>query len=326
MVGIKFDFIVDKEACFAYWAQLLVHRKRFWAIDREYEYYRQLAGVLNELEKTAVGRLQLIFDNDKNGSWLPNRYISSGFRTLEERESWQLIRSALNAKFEEVWQRESPALYSWQSTLSNYSLSEFEPVLNKIANFWGIGSFSRTVRVKLFFYWRNDFTQGYSYRGVKDFIFLGISHMDPRGVVRVLSTLIHEVTHLFENESPLSREAFMEFISVLYGANLEKEEPDWRYLFNESIIKSIASGGPVEDYVFRSIFGGKTKLKSPESEPVVRSKETHNSQILWIVPKILDATTAYIDNDKRIDRGYVEEVAAAWIELRGLMKQAADNR
>lgn len=189
---IKFRFDVDKETCFVTWAQFLIKKKHtFTYIDEQESYYRNRTGKLDKSEEEAVAMLQRIYDNDRNGLWLAKRCIGEKIEDPLESQDWQLIRGRLNRKFEEVWAEEEPLLLQWQNTLRNYPLEEFNPLLESSLHFWGVQTFKEEVIAKLFFYWKNDFVKGLSYRGIDNFILLGISHAKLNMEIRAVGTLMH---------------------------------------------------------------------------------------------------------------------------------------
>lgn len=65
-MGLKFEFIVDKKANFAYWAQLLLGPRSWYFRKDNPQLFLEEAGVFSKEEQKALGELKLILEKESN--------------------------------------------------------------------------------------------------------------------------------------------------------------------------------------------------------------------------------------------------------------------
>jgi hypothetical protein len=323
---IKYDFQIDKEACFAYWAQSLV--KWVWYFDVvEAEHYIQKSGVLSAPEKEALESLKNLLQKENNGYlWLWDRYAGKKIVNIEEQTIWNEIGNALAERFEQIWIEELPKLERWQKNLRELNAEKLEMFLTRTANFFGVNANAeRCVAVKLLLRHRTDLPSGHVKQEFGDLVVLNISSVGIDRLDPVISTLVHETVHLFEYEYRIqSGRTGFDLLSESYSRiikphNLVQSAPSWRHLFVESIVTSMADAFSECHYWHYLNLADRAALlqKCRLTEFIYKPDEKKYSyQIRAVAARILPTTVAYLDKGDRIDAAYCDFAVQAWLDFR----------
>lgn len=320
---VKYDFQLDKNVCFAYWAQSLI--QWVWYFDsKERDYYAVLYGSLTDAEQNALQELKTFLQQKHTGFlWLWQRYSGAPLQEAEEIALWKRIYDALGAKFEIVWRNEAPKLAAWQKTLQEYSFSDVEKVLAKVERFFAVDALVPTkVTVKLLFHYDQKFPGGHTKKEFPNLILLNVSNVDIRHLNLVISVLAHEAIHPIVNRSPLAeelqRQAYLKIAKrwdFEYKASFER--PSWRHLFFEAVITSIAAPRNDKSYLNQLLFSRPALSDEERPARFIHQRNATNvwRQIQAVAEELAPLTQKYLDNELRIDQGYCDAVAAAWLNL-----------
>lgn len=318
---MTFYFTVDKDACFAYWAQSLMKWGTYF-YKKEFDFYTVFPYPLTTEEQGALSLLRTILEKRGHGYlWLWERYRGVALHNKEESILWEKIRLSLGSRFEKVWEVEYPLLFEWQKLLLGYGCDKkLETFLSRTAQFFGVNEYvDRDVEVRLVFCSDQHIPNGHTKREQKDFALLGLSRLNYGALDKVLSVLAHETVHLLENQSsfswPLLRVAHA---LVLEGKiNASKAGPSWRALLTESIITSMA-GSRLGNAYFETISSGTSSISNAgtsERFDYKKYKENFGKQIIFVASQIVAATASYLDQRKQMDQEYANAVAVAWFRL-----------
>jgi hypothetical protein len=315
-----FNFQINKEACFIYWAQYMAG----WSWNKrqeEVDYYVNLIGGLNNKEKKALGDFLAILEKDGNGYfWLWKRYNGESLDNKEDRKRLKEVKRLLSDSFERVWNAEYPKLEKWKENLSSFNFdNSFEKFILKTESFFNKKN-SWPLDVQLHFHTNERGTTGASKREFLNLILLGISNLDDSFLVKAVDTIFHEVIHLLdyqlESKDKLFKDLFMK--SKLHGFDIG--EISWKNLLKESVIYSIA--GRNFSYFIRSVFpdmymkmNDKKKLENFNYE---KNKENYTFQAQSVACNIRDLTALYLDSEKEMDNEYISKIIKTWESYLGL--------
>jgi len=322
---IKYNFLVDKEACFAYWAQSLI--KWSWYFEqKEFDYHQGLFGPFTDGEEKSLKLLASILNKKGNYfNWLWSRYGGQKISDEEESKSWIKIRTTLDDKFERMWKIEEPKLKKWSIILSNYESPKLNEIYSKIFRFFDVKEQHLQIDVKLLFHWDSELPTAHVQRNFEKIMILNISNVKEVNIPEVINILTHETIHKIEYKSltlpNLIENSFRQIIRPvdldIQLEGLSKEE-QWRHLLTETIIGAIASRR-FNTYVGRELA---KDVKQIEADKIfdfnfTRDKNNHGLLIRVVASKIEALTAEYLYTNKVISQQYCDKVATTWLELEG---------
>jgi len=337
---LKFTFVVDKEACFAYWAQGLIHWSHYFE-KQEFRFYRKKGEPWTDKEERALAELNgILIRKDKGFLWLWQRYSGEKLSNISEIKKWNDIKAALENQFTKVWQNEERLLDLWSSELqrciSKFTFSDF---LSRLGHFFGISKLkSENIEIKLLPYSDLNFPAGHVKKEFPNLILLNISNLKREYANRALEVLLHEITHLFEYQSPFSSELLkksykkiiaprlpitrrmLQNIFAAFGVLKIKtpSDPSWRSLMVEAVLGSIANRRHYS-YAGINLFG-----RFSENDRISRTEGTidylknynnYGLQIREVAELLVPLTKDYLDSRKRINTEYCDYVAHNWLKI-----------
>lgn len=316
---IKYNFIVDKETCFAYWAQSLIQWGWYFE-KKEADYYRNLSEPFTDKEKESLELLKSILQKDENQFlWLWNRYVGKKIDNPEEFKDWETIRLTLSNKFEIIWPKEKQGLQRWQKILNKYSFQFLSAPYKKIYKFFKVSTpkNKQIIDVRLCFYWGKEFPTAHVQRNFKDLILLNISNTKPGKIERerVIGILAHETIHKIEYASSLSPVLLKNsYKRIIKPKHIGIKGIKWKHLLTETVIASIASLR-FNTYIGRILVGDS---KRQESDKIVefdfkKNREKYGFLIRVVASRIEELTAKYLNNNKTIDQNYCDAIASAWL-------------
>lgn len=301
---IKFNFFIDKETAFVYWAQRMIEWT--WYFNEKYpQYFISKYGELDAREKNALDRLRGILQKEENGYlWLWRNYTNEG-RDPE----WIELKEALSERFDKIWADQLGILEKWREYLDgqdyDYSFNKHIPSLEK---FFNIKLQNETIQIFLLPTYEGSLGSAATKKGFDNYILMEAGNFNEKNKEKKKHSLWHELIHLFLNRS--DKESLMKerFTEILKPTSIKQKNPSWEHLITESIIFSIAGepfsyldGGDVVDEKSVARFDDNT-----------RSGIFHN-QIMVIAYRISELTKQYLDQSKEMDREYIDEVLNTWM-------------
>lgn len=338
---ISYNFEIDKEACFADFAQSLIRLNAYSFARNQFNHYFSIEKPLTNEEKKVLEKFKERLQKRNDGFiWLWDKYVKkeegAGFFWLWNRYSgvkienqkdallWQNIHQVLDERFERIWIEELPKLTVWQQKLQQYSFTYLNNIIfYKIAIFFGVNINSwNKITTKLFFCYDKNFPFGSAKREFKNLFILNISNVSLEHINKVINVLAHETAHLIEYTSPLSEELLKNsYLRIIKPAGLKRKGPPWRHLFVEAVITSIAGSGHSYNYVKHKLFYDPNAPQENKSTVFDYNKMPNNYayQIRAAVAQIIDLTIEYLDKEKKIDQEYSDAIARAWQDLRQKM-------
>ena len=296
-----YKFEIDKNMCFAQWAQSLVEWN--WYFDqKERDKWVSIVGELNKKEIDALNSLKKILQEEDNAYlWLWNRYLNKPIDNFRENEKWNEIKKSLQCKFEIIWQSEYPKLLAWKKELEDINFGKFRKDFKNIYNFFGLKEI-QNINVALCFGW-GRVSGGHAKKEFPNKIILTISNSDINNKKRVFKTLFHENVHLIEyasNKDILFRKSYEKKIRPL---NLPKQKYSWRHWIVEIIIYSIVGGeiGFLDKRVNEdNEISGIKDIQSKTSDAI----QNYINDIILPAKKLTVLTSKYLDNNKKLDQKY----------------------
>ena len=342
---IVYTFTIDKDTCFAYWAQSLI-QWIWYSKSKDYEHYARTLGPFTMREKNALKRLKKLLQREDAGFlWLWNRYVGNEITDQKELLIWQHIQDTLKDKFEMVWREELPKLEIWRRDLNVYSFQELNAIFVGVAHFFDENTErNRNIIVKLLINDDEKSLHGHVKREFNNCIVLALSSLERRYRDMAISTLAHETIHLIEYASPLSNALFkdsyqrihrpalrgnlfssvmksmMEIFRRLLPSLLLMRGPKLHHLFIEAIITSMAGSSLIIAYVNQKVFHKPSVLPEGALQMVdyrKKDKKNYSTQIKIVASRLVDLTKEYLNNDKKMDKTYSDAVVRAWLDLRG---------
>ncbi len=310
---IKYNFQINKEACFVYWLQIVT--KWIWYYsEKKVNYFNSITGEFNEEEKKAQERFkELLQRKDSGYVWLWDRYTQKPFESEEGRKEWEEIKKVFERKFEILWENEHPKLLKWQKTLQEHDVSELNKNLEKVKTFYGV-EFDEEITIQLNVHFNKYVPGGQAKKEYKNFISLNLSNMiiSEKQKDVAIDVAFHEIVHLIENIARTTKEkdlVYNSYLKIIKPTGIKQKSPAWRYLLNESIISSIAG------YGFSYFWSKKHPPKKAEDKKEVQKKrEDVHEQIKTVSQKLVNLTGEYLKNGREIDSAYTDQVAKLWVE------------
>lgn len=312
---VRFNFIVDKQACFVYWAQSLI-RWGWYFEEKEADFYKKQAEPFSKEEARALERLRVILEKDGNGFlWLWKRYQGETIKNHSEREEWEEIKRKLTGKFEAVWNREHPLLESWQKKLSAFPTKRMEEFLSRVSLFLAVEEKRRNIDVKLCFHWDRALATGHTKKEFPTLIILNLSNVETGNLKNVIAVLVHEAVHILENSSQVEKLLKTSYARIIEPRRFKLDGPKWKYLFTESLITAIADRRGFS-VAFNFLFGDSEKSDEEGfNVDVVRNKTNYGFQIREVAYRLRRIVARYFDERKEIDEHLCDAVAREWLEI-----------
>lgn len=315
---LRYEFAVDKNACFTYWAQSLV--KWGWYFEqREYELYQKTATPLTSEERRALEQLKTLLTKEGNHFlWLWKKYDGLSVGNTQENEQWESIQSTLWPRFEELWKTELPLLEGWRERLKSFSFSSLTSPFQEVVRFFDAQFAIDPPRtVKLLFHFNPDTVAGHGKKEFPNLLILNVSHARPEIENRVINVLLHETMHLVEYQSSLTTSLLQKsYQSVIEPHAIKLAGYKWKHLLTETIISSIAS-------MRLNNYFGRIIEKNPKAiaDDVVngfdldRNKTNYEFLIRVLAGRIEELTAHYLREKKKIDKTFTDSVAHEWVQL-----------
>lgn len=340
---IVYTFAIDKNACFAYWAQSLI--QWIWLSKKaDYEHYARTVGSFTIVEENALQKLKKLLQRKDTGFlWLWNRYVGNEITNPRELLTWQYVQRALKDRFEMVWNEESPKLQKWQKELNAYSFQELNAVFAEVAHFFNKDAgTSKNIIVRLLINYDEKSLRGHAKREFNNCIILALSSLEKRYRDMAISNLVHETIHLMEHASPLSealfKDSYQKILKPTLRGNLFSSVmksvmdilcrllpnlfwmrgPKWRHLFIEAVITSMAGSSLITAYVNQRVFHKPSALPEGSLQTFDfrgKDKKNYSAQIKIVASRLVDLTKEYLDNDKKMDKTYSDAVANTWLTI-----------
>lgn len=306
-----FNFQIDKKTCFIKWVESLIDWDISFRLEK-YEYFSKIGGSLQKKELRALEQLKTILQKKNNGFlWLWRRYGGEKIKNKKEYAIWENIQSVLRDKFEKTWKNELSGLHLWKNTLTEYDFGKADKTINKIAHFFRVEKIPDNIVVKLVFHWDEKYLNGATIREFDD-ILLGISHLKKQYLSRAIGTLMHEFIHKIENMSLISNHLTRNsYTKIIMPYKIPTPDRQWRHLFTESIITSMA-GFPYDDnYIQKKIF-----KRSDKTITYNQNINHYRVQIRIVAQRLINITAEYLDKDKVMDKQFCDIVANEWLKLK----------
>ena len=337
---LRFTFVVDKEACFVYWVQGLISWGPYFE-KQEFKFYREKGAPWTDAEERALADLRgILTKKDKGFLWLWQRYAGEEFGNIAEARKWEEIKSALENKFEKVWQSETLLLRKWPTRLSRRLLRvSCSDLFGRVGSFFGITKLkSENISVKLLLYSDPNLPAGHAKREFPSLLLLNLSNLGTEHIDNALEVLIHEATHLFEYQSsvadglltasykkiikPRLPQVWTGIQKILSVAGVLKTrnsvQPSWKHLMVEAVLGSIANR---RHYSYAGInlfhrFSENNRVYRTEgSIDYLKNRNNYNLQIREVRESLVVLTKDYLDNHRRIDAEYCNFVAQRWLKV-----------
>ncbi len=322
---MKYTFVVDKETCFAHWAQCLVRWSWFFE-QYQYNHYRALAEPWSKEEDAALDRLRALLEREGYGYlWLWSRYANRSIDNKEDEAVWKEIRDALANKFNAAWSLEEPLLRAWKNVLESHDDAALEGVRNAIARFLHVGDLMDTnsVESKLVFRHHTRLPAGHAHERFPNTIILGVSRVKTTDecIERVLNVYTHELTHLMFHRTQTPGE----LLGAAYRKVIEPKnfsipgDAKWKYLLMESLLRSISSHR-------LDTYAGRMGARGRESASASDAKETaalavseirgnREALIKKVASRAEPIVSEYLDAGRPMDEDLCRRIALYWVDL-----------
>ncbi len=317
-MDIQFKYIIDKEANFAYWAQLMLGKWDWYFEKERIELFKKMSGEFSPEEQSALNQLRLILQKEGNQRlWLWQRYAGSEIEDNIEQETYSSVRKILNQKFELIWGQEFLLLQQWERLLSSFDIKKLEIPIQQAITFLGGSNKVGIFPVKLFI--GSEMPTGATQLLVLNLLMLNISHTPENKINRAIGTIIHESLHLVDNRTgllkDLAKQAFVQELKTQYETEL-KGGYKWKYLFTETILRSIASHRS-NTYIgeFLEYDDATKKIDADLSHKKPLIEIGYEFMIRIAASKMLEETKGYLSSGRIIDLAYIKKVAKTWTEL-----------
>ncbi|MDP3729854.1 MAG: hypothetical protein Q8R26_03895 [bacterium] len=311
----QFKYIIDKEANFAYWAQLMLGKWDWYFEKERVELFKKMSGEFSPEEQNALNQFRLILQKEGNQRlWLWQRYAGSEIENNIEREIYFSIRKILDQKFELIWRQEFLLLQQWERLLSSFDIKELETPIQQAMTFLGGSNKVGIFSVKLFI--GSETPTGATQPLVLNLLMLNISHTPANKINKAIGVIIHEFLHLVNNRNgllkDLMKQAFMQELKTQYDTKL-KDGYKWKYLFIETILRSIASGRS-NTYIgeFLEYDDATKKIDADLSHKKPLIEIGYAFMIRIAASKMLEETKSYLSLGKIIDLAYIKKVVEIW--------------
>lgn len=305
---LEFNFIIDKEANFIYWAQLLLGKWSWYFEKDNSKIFSEEVGILSKEEQEGLEKLRLILEKKNNQyRWLWQRYRHDQFDDINENDDYLFIENVLKKKFELLWQKEYPLLAQQKEELQQYDYNKLAPVLENIAVFLGADEnvINSTISTDVKLLISGNFPTGAIKNEFGDLIILNVSRVPKEKISRIVGVLIHEATHLIEKRSQIITDILNEI-----DINIEvKDGYSYKYLVSETILKSIVSHR-ANTYMGKFLdFSAEEKIVDEDLSYKLPLREYGYGFLIRLAAnRLLPETTSYIEAGKKLDRPYINKV------------------
>lgn len=302
----SFEFFIDKEANFAYWAQLLLGQWSWYFEKDNSILFSNEAGLISDTEQEALDKLKIILQG-KNDQyrWLWEKYDNLSSTNLQEQKDYSFIREALNMKFNLFWDRELFRLNDWKNELERYDFHKLDDSFQKISIFLGIKDNKDAVlraRVKLLI--SSNFPSGATWPDFNDLIILNVSRVPIIKINRVVGVISHEFTHFINNKSNFLK-------LLLQSSMLPSEKLDggykWEYLITETILKAVSSGR-ANTYIGSLLDFREYERRQDENLSHQNPLNSYSYEFLIRIAasRILQDVVSYLNNGKIVDKDFIK--------------------
>lgn len=322
---MNYAFVVDRETCFAHWAQCLVRWSWFFE-QYQYAHYRALAEPWSAEEDAALDRLKELLERESYGYlWLWSRYTNRSIDSKEEEIVWKEIQDALADKFNAAWSLEEPLLRTWKNVLESHDDAMLGEVRNTIARFLHAGDLmdTQSIESRLVFRHHTRLPAGHAQERFPNTVILGVSRVKTtdEGVERVLNVHTHELTHLMFHRTQTPKE----LVGVAYREVIEPKNfsipPDtkWKYLLAESLLRSISSHR-LDTYAGRVGARGREGASASDAKetPELAVSEIRGNRealIGKVAARAQPIVGEYLDAGTPMDGDLCRRIALYWVDL-----------
>ncbi|MCK4387004.1 MAG: hypothetical protein KAV41_02905 [Candidatus Pacebacteria bacterium] len=306
-----YKFEIDKDTCFAYWAQSLIQWNWYFN-QKERDKWTCFVGELNKKENDALNFLKEVLEKEDNAYlWLWGRYSGKSLENLEEKEKWEKIKKHLRCKFEIIWQSEYPKLLIWKNKLEDYNFQNLKKDFEKINNFFGVKN-GNEITVKLLFGFGKK-AGGNAKKEFPNLLLLTLSGVDILDINSVIKILLHENIHLIEHNSDKDILFKKSYQNILAPTKMKQSKPSWRHLIIETAVSSIV--GREVGYLDAKIgLENLSQNKMPIDDKSKSRVWQYDQKIKTVSAKLSQLTVEYLKNNKEMDENYSNQVARLWKE------------
>lgn len=320
-----FEFVIDQEAAFAYWAQFLIDWGGYYS-KKEADFYKNLGNPWGEKEGLSLQSLDSLLRQKGVGYlFLWDRYEGKEIKEEKILDAWQEIRKNLYPKFLDVWQKEESQILNWVSVLENREEGEIKKFLSKASDFFVSDEIvsSNAFTVKLMLHWDKNFPVGHSKKEYPSLLILSLSHLDVSFASRAWEVLLHEAIHHYEYKSSISsqllRASYEKYILNSRDINREDiQNVNWKYLMLEPIVHTFANRrhySYLGKYFSKNFSEDQSVQATEKNLDYIRNKNNFGLQIREVCERLLPHTEQYINEGKRIDANYTDSVAKIWLAV-----------
>ncbi|MEK7520878.1 MAG: hypothetical protein AAB560_02250 [Patescibacteria group bacterium] len=313
-MSLKFEFIIDKGANFAYWAQLLLGSWSWYFEKENSQLFLEEMGTFSKEEQKALEKLRMILQKKGNQyRWLWQRYGNQPFDNGQDEEVYNLIKSAFDQKFQLLWNKESPSLKQWKTELERYNFEKLLPAFRNIAIFLGLAENLDLTHPKIKLLISGNFPTGATRADFKNLIILNVSRVPLIKISRAAGVLIHECAHLLNNEG-----GFMN--KLIEAADYPNIKVDggykWKYLIGETVLKSVSSHR-ANTYIGKLLDFSDSERKNDEdlSHKLPLREYGYEFLIRIAASRLFPETIAYIEAGKVIDQMHINNAVNILADL-----------
>ncbi|MBI4993810.1 hypothetical protein HZC33_02540 [Candidatus Wolfebacteria bacterium] len=300
------EFFIDKEANFIYWAQLLIGPWS-WYFEKENSIlFSNEIGQISNFEQKALDELKNILQNKNNQyKWLWERYNNFPLVNIQKQKEYSFVKETLTKKFNIFWDKEIILLDNWKNELDQYDFNKFNDLFKKLSIFLGIKDNKDVVskiRVKLFI--SSNFPSGATRPDFNDLMILNVSRVPIMKINRVVGVISHEFAHFINNKSGLIK---LLLKSSAFPSEKLDEGYKWEYLIAETILKSISSS---RANTYSGLFLSFSEQEKRQDENLSHQNPLKSYSYEFLIRiaanHILQNTIDYLDNNKMIDKNFIE--------------------
>ncbi len=313
---LKVKYSINKDTCFAYWVQTLLQWG--WASSKaDTEYYRSQGAPFSHEEEYALEQLKIVVEKKENSYlWLWERYAGYAIKNSDEKKIWYEVVSIFSPRFEELWKTEFPLLEAWRGELTSTNTEMMLEVFGATSKFLDVREMHGEIEVRLCTGHFPDAPEGHAKKEFPDFVIANISHTLHTHAPRVLGLIAHEILHKIEYQSPIFSDALKQAYENIIKPEGIYTDWKWKYLMTEAVIHSIASKR-YNTYFGRMIMKDEKMIEGDVLLNLNMEKygKSHGALIRVVAGRIESLTAHYLDEGKKIDQEYCDEVARTWVNL-----------
>lgn len=315
---LKYEFNINKEASFVYWAQSLIKWGPYFERGAN-EYYLRRIGALNQKQEKSLSVLKSFLEKKENGFlWLWGKYTDKKDDFAESTEVLNNLRDSFADTFDLLWAKEEQGLKTWKGVLESQNFQNVSYLMGKVKHFLKSDKNPDDVfTIQLLVHW-DRLPSGHANPNFNNLIILNISSVLQDELNRVIGVLAHETIHHFGYSSNFEKGLKEAYEKIIKPTNLKVADNKWKNLLTETVISSMAGKR------FANYFGkflevtDAQKAEDRIENPGLRVEQLNKNSgylIRLAAQKILSKTAEYLEARKEIDSAYCAYVSMAWIGL-----------